>query len=79
MTSFTQEDVVRVAEGLTKAACEAILNARDDGDGGFFLSGHSAAPQSIYDANLGFIVWRGLMLNETGLAVRNHILEQAHD
>ena len=28
MTSFTQEDVVRVAEGLTKAQREAVIDGR---------------------------------------------------
>ena len=75
MTSFTQEDVERVADGLTKLEAD-LLTGRAEGWGSWMF------PAANHMVWLGLGTKRdGSISFDTpfGLAVRNHILEQAHD
>lgn len=76
-------DIVRIAAGLTKAQARGVANAVED-NGRWYVRSWSNPHLTQRDAKqmrklgLGFQVWSGFCLGETGLAVRNHI-EGNHD
>lgn len=78
-SSFNVEDVASVAEGLTRASQRAVLRAEPDGElGNYFIRFPTEEiGKPIHDAGLTTLVWSGLMLNRTGLAVRQHLMEQS--
>lgn len=74
--SQSGSEIARVAEGLTKAQRAAILRAELDGElGNYFIRFPTKeVGKPIHDAGLTTLVWSGLMLNRTGLALRTHLL-----
>jgi hypothetical protein len=79
-------EIDRIARGLTKAQARAVSNAVED-NGRWFIRSWSNPLLNQRDAKqmrkmgLGFQVWSGFCLGETGLAVRSHLLakENGHD
>jgi hypothetical protein len=57
---------------LTKAQREALIKAELDGNLGRYFSRFISAPagRGLVKAGLGTAVWSGIMLSQTGLAVR---------
>ena len=75
------DNAAEVAKGLTKAQREAVLRAVED-NGRWFIRSWSNPMLTQKDAKqmrkagLGFQVWSGFCLGETGLAVRAHLAAQ---
>lgn len=78
------ERVAAIAKGLTKAQERAVLGAVED-NGRWFIRSWSNPMLTQKDAKqmrklgLGFQVWSGFCLGETGLAVRAHLKETQHE
>jgi len=74
------ETVEQIARSLTKQQAGALLRAEPDG----YLGRHfvrwwhanGRTLRSLRKRGFGTTVWSGLMLNQTGLAVRRHLQEQ---
>lgn len=76
MTTETMGNAEQVAANLSEAQREAIAGAVRDGSlGNYFIRGQ--ASKELHKLGLTTIVWSGLMLNETGRAVRAILRRQA--
>jgi hypothetical protein len=72
------QDIEAIARGLTKAQREALMKAElDRGIGRYFSRFISiSAGKGLIKARLGTAVWSGVMINDRGLAVRDHLQGQ---
>ena len=75
----TAPDVAEIVRGLTKAERHALLRGEPDGSLGllFVRWWHAKGPtlSALTKRGLGTVVWSGIALSETGLAVRAHLLK----
>ena len=78
------DDIAKIAAGLSKAQVRAVSNAVED-NGRWFIRSWSNPLLTQRDAKqmrklgLGFQVWSGFCLGETGLAVRAHLANRSDD
>lgn len=76
-------DIAKIAAGLSKAQVRAVSNAVED-NGRWFIRSWSNPLLTQRDAKqmrklgLGFQVWSGFCLGETGLAVRDYLKDHGH-